>query len=136
MTHETRCRLIDALQAGADRSDPDIAREVGCSASTVRRYRRDLGIDAYRWRLFDWGGVDLSRPPTEIARELGCSVHAIYARRVRHRTYSARTWTAEQDAVVLARAKPDEEIAKDLGRSFSAIRQRRLRLNRRPRESA
>lgn len=125
MTHETRCQLIDAITAaGATRSNYDLAREFSCDVSTVRAYRKALGVPAFARKLYDWAGVDLSRHARVVAAEVGCSVHAVYA----HRSVRREPWTDEQNAAILARVKPDADLAADFGRTKAGIRHHRWRL--------
>ncbi len=129
MTHETRCQLIDAITAaGSTRSNYDIARQFTCDVSTVRAYRKALGVPAFARKLYNWTGVDLSRHARVVAAEVGCSVHAVYA----HRSDRRGPWTPEQDAAILARSKPDADLAADYGRTKAAIRHHRWRLRGTP----
>jgi DNA-binding CsgD family transcriptional regulator len=129
MTHETRCNLIDALTAaGSTRSNYDLARQFGCDVSTVRAYRKSLGVPVFARKLYDWSTADLSKTAREVAADVGCSIHAVHS----HRTKRRGPWTPEQNAAILSRTKPDDELAADFGRTKAAIRHHRWRLRRGP----
>ena len=130
MTHEVKCKLIDALSAPGDpRSDREIAADVGCGRAAVGAYRRALGRKAYS-HGYDWTGVDLSRPAPEIASCLGCSLEAVYMRRRKVGAKAEAAWSANADAAILAREQSDAALAVRLKRTPGAIRQRRWRLRR------
>lgn len=65
-----------SVWAGVDwsRKNPDLARELGCSAPTVSMRRAQYAPHTVvsRASKFDWSRVDWSRSSRALAKELGC----------------------------------------------------------------
>lgn len=129
-------------------TDKEIAEAVGCSRTTVRRFRyqNDLAtnswgvktdlIDEIGWPMYRSGSTDIA-----IAEKVGCSRFLVQRWRVKNKLPSncptgSEDWKAtlpnlERDAKLItlhAGGLTDEELSEAMGVSRNAIKCRRLRL--------
>lgn len=129
-------RRIDWSKVGlGERSDADIARELGTSDQLVGKIRREKGIPVCppTQRLpIDWSTVDLAhRSSASLARELG--VHEDTIKKARTRlgivpVYRGRGMRVQVDWNTLPLGKvSDQVLAKQLGVSSSTVHMHRTR---------
>jgi len=135
---ERKEAVKEAALAHPDRSNTDLAAEIGIDPRTVAHYRRELGLAPAKRGPTDEQREQVrralagpARPDTEIAEEVGCKVHHVSeARKALGIAPPARRAKAECERRVAAviEQHPDwgpKRIAAEIGEPLNSVRRSR-----------
>lgn len=144
----------DCEQLLGKKPDVDLAKEMGCSARTISRKRKEKGIAPFSksknnrsdWQI-DWPQYDKDLGTchdTELATKIGCTPGAVSSRRNKLRIQKFRVSKKRQKPKGKGRAvswtkwdsllgcMPDKDLASRIGCAPQTVRSRRLKVGIKP----